>query len=206
MNVPGFGEYLRLWSGGHGGYDPAGSVLVRGWLRGVYAVAAPLARLRVHPGALTAAGVLVCALVPGIAVGGSGWPLLAGLAAVASGLLDGLDGAVAMLSGRVTRFGAVLDGVADRAGETGYLLALWLTGAPAWLCLVGGVAAGLLEYARARAGSEGLTGIGVVTVFERPTRIAVTAAALVVAALAYWLVPSLVGAVATAGAAAWAIL
>ncbi|MDQ1645288.1 MAG: hypothetical protein QOJ50_1472, partial [Cryptosporangiaceae bacterium] len=42
--------------------------------------------------------------------------------------------------------------------------------------------------------------------FERPTRIAVTAAALVVAALAYWLVPSLVGAVATAGAAAWAIL
>jgi CDP-diacylglycerol--glycerol-3-phosphate 3-phosphatidyltransferase len=172
----------------------------------VYVLAAPLARLRVHPGALTAAGVLVCALVPAIAAGGSGWPLLAGLVAVFSGLIDGLDGAVATLTGRATRFGAVLDGVADRAGETGYLLALWLTGAPGWLCLAGGIAAALLEYARARAGSVGMAEIGVVTVFERATRIAVTAAALITAALAFWLVRSLVGVAATAGAAAWAVL
>lgn len=201
-----FADYLRLWSAGHGGYNPAGSVLVVRWLRLMYSLARPLARWGVHPHALTGGGVLACALVPAVAAGRSGWPLLAAVIVVLSGVADGLDGAVATLTGRASAFGAVLDGVADRAGEVFYLLALWLLGAPAWLCVAGGVAASLLEYTRARAGAAGLAEIGVVTVFERATRIAVTAAALAVAGLAFLLVPSVAGAVASAGPAAWLVL
>ncbi|HEX6919692.1 MAG TPA: CDP-alcohol phosphatidyltransferase family protein, partial [Actinomycetes bacterium] len=41
----------------------------------------------------------------------------------------------------------------------------------------------LQEYARARAGAAGLTEVGVITVWERPTRVIVTAAFLASAAL-----------------------
>jgi CDP-diacylglycerol--glycerol-3-phosphate 3-phosphatidyltransferase len=200
--LPDFTGYLRLWSAGHGGYDPRGNRWVHGWLRLTYFVALPFARRGVPPDLLTALGVLVCAGVPALAGLGAGWPLLAVPVIVASGLVDGVDGAVAVLAGRVTRFGAVLDGVADRAGEALYLLALWLLGAPVWLCVLGGALAWLQEYARARAGAAGLTEVGVVTVWERPTRIVVTAFALGFAGL----VPSLAGAVAIAGAAGWAVL
>ena len=41
----------------------------------------------------------------------------------------------------------------------------------------------LQEYARARAGAVGMTEVGVVTVWERPTRVIVTATFLAAAAL-----------------------
>lgn len=188
--------YLALWSAAHGNYDPRGNALALGWLRVTYRSAVPLARRGVPPNALTLLGVVACAAVPALAASGPWWALLAVPVIVASGLLDSLDGAVAVLNGRVTRYGEVLDGVADRTGEALYVLALWLLGAPAWLCVPGGVLAGLQEYARARAG---LDDIGVVTVWERPTRIIVTACAL-------GLSPWLGSAAATAGAGAWVVL
>lgn len=195
--------YLALWSAGHGGYDPRGNALALGWLRLTYRTAVPLARRRVAPHAITALGVLVCALVPLVASFGAGWPLLAVPIIVASGLADSVDGAVALLSGRSSRFGAVLDGVADRVGEALYLVALWLLGAPAWLCVVAGGITWLQEYARARAG---LDDIGVVTVWERPTRIVVTAFALGFAGLAGLIAPGYVAGVVTVGTAAWVVL
>ena len=202
--MPELAGYLRLWSAGHGGYDPRTNFWVHGWLRLTYRAALPFARRGVPPDALTALGLLICAAVPLLAWPGAGWPLLAVPVIVASGLADGVDGAVAVLTGRSTRFGAVLDGVADRAGEAGYLVALWLLGAPAWVCVLGGALAWLQEYARARATAAGMTEVGVVTVWERPTRIVVTAFALGFAGMAGLLVPSLVSAVATVGGAAWA--
>ena len=204
--LPDFAGYLELWSAGHGGYDPRGNPLVHGWLRLTYAAARPFARRRVSPDALTGLGLLVCALVPLAVAPGGGWPLLAVPVIVASGLVDGVDGAVAVLTGRVSRFGSVLDGVADRIGEALYVLALWLLGAPGWLCVLGAGLAALQEYARARAGAAGMTEVGVVTVWERATRVVVTAFALGFAGLAGLLVPSWVGAVATVGAAAWVVL
>jgi phosphatidylglycerophosphate synthase len=188
--------YLAIWSAEHGGYDPRGNALAHAWLRLTYRSAVPVARWNVSPHVVTGVGVLVCAVVPALAVPGGAWPLLAVPVLAASGLIDGVDGAVAVLRGRVTRLGAVLDGLADRLGEALYVLALWLLGAPAWLCVVGAALAWLQEYARARAG---LDQIGVVTVWERPTRIIVTAVALGFAAF----VPSLA---ATAGAGAWVVL
>lgn len=171
--------YLDAWSGLHGGYDPRGSLLVRSWLSATYVLARPLARTGVGPNALTAAGVLVSAAAAALAAGGgAAWLIGAGLAVVLSGLLDNLDGAVAVLTGRVTRWGYVLDSLADRVSDLLYLVALWLAGAEPAVCVAGGTLMILQEYARARAGAAGMTEIGVVTVWERPTRVIVTASFL----------------------------
>ncbi len=165
-------EYLRRWSDLHGHASVTG--LVRFWLTLTHALAAPLVRLRVPPDALTVLGLLVaCAVVPLAAAGGR-WPLLAVPVVVLSGLVDNLDGAVAVMTGRTTRWGYVLDSVCDRLADTAYVVALWAAGAPAALCVAGGALAGLHEYTRARATAGGMDDVGVVTVAERPTRVIVT--------------------------------
>jgi CDP-diacylglycerol--glycerol-3-phosphate 3-phosphatidyltransferase len=178
------GAYFDRWAELHGGYDPRSNVLVRGWLTGAYAVARPLARARVAPDAVTALGVLVSAAAAWAAQTGDGWWLfVAALVVVLSGLLDNLDGAVALLTGRATRWGHVLDSVADRVSDLLYLVTLWLAGAPGAVCAGGGALMFLQEYARARAAAGGMTEVGVVTAWERPTRVIVTAAFLASAAV-----------------------
>jgi CDP-diacylglycerol--glycerol-3-phosphate 3-phosphatidyltransferase len=101
--------------------------------------------------------------------------ILAAVVVGASGVLDSVDGAVAVMSGRVTRWGAVLDSVVDRLSDLLYLLALWLLGAPAALCLAAAVLLVTHEYTRARATAVGLDDVGIITVGERPTRVIVVA-------------------------------
>jgi len=176
--------YFDGWAALHGGYDPRANVLVRGWLTGAYAVARPLASARVAPDVVTLGGLLVAAGAAALAAGGDGrWLAAAALVVVVSGLLDNLDGAVALLSGRTSRWGHVLDSVADRASDLLYVVALWLAGAPGPVCAAGGALMFLQEYARARAAGGGMTEVGVVTAWERPTRVIVTAAFLGSAAL-----------------------
>jgi CDP-diacylglycerol--glycerol-3-phosphate 3-phosphatidyltransferase len=177
-------EYCAAWARLHGGFDPgAASPVVRGWVLVAYRIGSWLGDRRVGPTAVTTAGLILCWCVPlvvslgrpGIAVGA----VLVLLAALA----DGLDGAVAVVTGRASRLGYVYDSVADRLGEAAWLLAFWLVGAPAWLVVAAGGASWLQEYARARATAAGMTEIGVVTVAERPTRVLVTVFGLVVATL-----------------------
>jgi CDP-diacylglycerol--glycerol-3-phosphate 3-phosphatidyltransferase len=137
----------------------------------------------VPPDLVTTLGVLVSGAAVGVAGAGGRWLLLSAFAVAASGLLDGVDGAVAVLTDRATRWGFVLDSVADRLSDLGYLLTLWLAGAPGWLCAAGGALMLLQEYLRARAAAAGMSEIGVVTVSERPTRVIVTAAFLLGAGL-----------------------
>jgi CDP-diacylglycerol--glycerol-3-phosphate 3-phosphatidyltransferase len=103
--------------------------------------------------------------------------------AAASGYADNLDGAVAILRDRVSRWGFVVDSLADRAADAAYLLAFWWVGAAGGLCAAAGAGVVLLEYTRARAGNAGMGEIGVVTVGERPTRVVVTVAFLLAAGL-----------------------
>lgn len=176
--LPAYREYVRHWSALHGGYDPSGSPVVRSWLTVAYTGARPLAGWGVRPDVLTAWGLLASAAVVAIAAAGGRWVLLAGGIVVLSGFLDSLDGTVAVLTERVTRFGFVLDSVVDRLSDVAYLLALAVLGATASLCVAAGVALGLLEYTRARAGNAGMGEIGVVTLGERGVRIAVVAGTL----------------------------
>jgi phosphatidylglycerophosphate synthase len=198
-DLPDRDGYFQRWSVLHGGYDPRTAFWPRTWLTLTYRCARPLARLGVAPDVVTLAGGLVSAGVVGLAAIGGRWALPAVVVVVASGLVDNLDGAVAALTGRATALGYVLDSLVDRLSDGCYLLALWLLGAPAWLCLLGGVATMLQEYLRARSGNAGMGELGVVTVAERPTRVIITAFALCAAGT----LPDHTAAAATLGAAAW---
>jgi CDP-diacylglycerol--glycerol-3-phosphate 3-phosphatidyltransferase len=197
-------EYFARWSALHGGYDPGHSPFVSGWLTVVHACAWPFVALRVAPWAVTGLGlVLSVAAVPAAAAGGA-WLWLAAVLVLGSGLADGVDGAVAVITARASAGGYVLDSVVDRCSDLLDLVVLWRVGAPPGVCVVGGSATFLLEYLRARATAAGMTDVGVVTVYERPTRVVVTVVALVGAALTrdrvLWSVP---GPQRWAGAAAW---
>jgi phosphatidylglycerophosphate synthase len=174
--------YFDRWAVTHGGYDPRSNALVSWWLAIAYAVARPLAAARVPPDLVTVAGLLATGVAVLLARG-EGWLLLGAAAlVVVAGLLDNVDGAVAVLRDRATSWGAVVDPVTDRAGDLLMVLALGLAGAPWWVCALGGALMFLLEYVRARAAVVGMTDLGVVTVWERPTRVIVTAAFLASAA------------------------
>ena len=197
--VPDVAGYLTRWAPLHGGYEPAPTSLVGRWLTLAYVVARPLGARGVSPDVLTAWGVLVSAAVAAAAAPGGRWPLAAAGVVVVAGLLDNLDGAVAILTGRTSRWGYVLDSLADRLSDTAYLLPLWFLGAPGPVCVAGGALMGLQEYARARAGNAGMGEVGVVTVWERPTRVILTAGLL----LGCGLLAGRADLIATAGAAAW---
>ena len=192
-------EYAATWSGLHGGFDPRrASPLVRLWVRLAYRIGSWLGGRRISPMAVTTAGLLVCLAVPAaVLLGRPGLPLAAVLVLTAA-LADGLDGAVAVITGRASRLGYVYDSVADRLGEAAWLAAFWLAGAPGWLVVAAGAASWLQEYARARATAAGMDEIGVVTVAERPTRVLVGIFGLLAAAL--WPV------LATAAVAVWLVL
>jgi len=119
---------------------------------------------------LGCAGGLIFAL-------GVGW--LAGLAAAAGQVLDGVDGQLARITGRQTQAGAFLDSVVDRyadgalvIGLTIYLVRLPLPW-PLWLILLGGALAliggNLISYSTARADTLGLD-LGRPTLASKGTR------------------------------------
>lgn len=182
-DVPSLDGYLDGWQRLHGGYDPRGNALVRGWLTGSYAVARPFAAARVPPDLVTLLGLAVSALALWPASAGGWWLLAAAVVVVLSGLLDNVDGAVAVLTDRATAWGAVLDAVADRLGDLVFVGALLAAGAPWPACALGAVLMLLHEYLRARAVGAGMTEVGVITVWERPTRVIVTAVFLAAGAL-----------------------
>jgi phosphatidylglycerophosphate synthase len=165
-------EYLAAWAGWHGGTRPADSRLVRGWLSLAYALARPLAAL--SPLLVTALGLVVSAAAVGAALAGGVGLLAAGLLVGLSGLLDSLDGALAIATGRASRRGFVLDSAVDRLTEAAYAAALWVGGAPGWLAAAYGALCWLPDYLRARAGQAGVRETGDLSVWERPSRVAVT--------------------------------
>ena len=164
-------EYLAAWSRWHGGAG-TDTRLIRGWLSIAYALARPLAGLA--PVVVTALGLAVAALAVWPAAAGGLWLIAAGVLVGLSGLLDSLDGALAIGTGRASRRGFVLDSVVDRLTEAAYAAALWVAGAPGWLAVVFGALCWLPDYLRARAGQAGAAETGALSVWERPARVAMT--------------------------------
>ncbi|MGW6441647.1 CDP-alcohol phosphatidyltransferase family protein [Lentzea sp. NPDC055074] len=172
---------VASWSRLHGA-DVSGSPMVVGWLRFIHSIARPFDR--VHPDLLSVAGVVAAGGAVAAAFAGGRWPLLALVLVVGCGVLDGLDGAVALRTGRARPLGAVIDAVADRLSDLCLVLVLFALHAPAWWCAGLGVALLLHEYARAKAQSVGMTSAGAITVAERPTRMIAAAVACAGAGLA----------------------
>jgi phosphatidylglycerophosphate synthase len=182
QEIPSRDGYLGRWQELHGGYDPrTGSRWLLGWLSLVFFLARPLARRGVHPDVLTVWSLWVSALVVVVADAGGRWLLLAAWVLAASGLLDNLDGCVAVLQRRTTRWGYVLDSVVDRTSDGLYLVAMVLVGVPIELAVLCGFLFFLLEYVRARAGNAGGDEVGRITMAERPTRVIVLAVTLLAA-------------------------
>jgi CDP-diacylglycerol---glycerol-3-phosphate 3-phosphatidyltransferase len=143
-----------------------------------------LARTRVTPNMLTAAGVTLCAVAAVLVYFEYRHEILffwlGGLAFVVGSILDILDGALARAGGKQTPFGGFLDSTLDRVGEglvigasglvfmrDGDELALALA-----LAALGG--SFLVPYARAKAEGLGIKGdVGIGSRAERVTVIAV---------------------------------
>ena len=159
-----------------------------------------LARRRISPDALTAAGVAAAAGAGGaLALLPAGWAaapvalLLAARLACAN-----LDGALARDTGRSTRRGALLNEAGDRAADLLVIAAFWAV-APGWLVALAACAATLpswVSLAGAAAGAPRLNG-GPAGKTER-------CLLAVVAAATGWYAPVL--AVLAAGSAATALL
>ncbi len=159
-----------------------------------------LARTGTGPNTVTVAGLLLSIGAPITAWSGGRWPVLGALLVLVSALADTADGALALITGRASRLGRVLDSVTDRLSEACWVLALILLGVPTGLAVVTGGLAWLHEYVRARATVAGMHDVGTVTVAERPTRIILVIVALVAAAVT---TPATTATVATV---IWAVL
>jgi len=100
--------------------------------------------------------------------------LIAGCILFVSGIFDALDGTLARVTGRMSRYGAFLDSTLDRYSEAIALLGLllyysraggWLETTLIYITLVGSL---LVSYTRARAEGIGVTcKVGIFTRAER---------------------------------------
>ena len=167
--------------------------LKRGYTNGARRVAARsmlgLARTRVTPNALTAAGVALCGVAAVLVFLENRDQLvfywLGAVVFVVGSVLDILDGALARTSGKGTPFGAFLDSTTDRVSEAAVLGAIALVfarhGETVALALTFAAVAGsfLVSYTRARAEALGLRGD--VGIGSRAERVVVITAGLVLA-------------------------
>jgi CDP-diacylglycerol---glycerol-3-phosphate 3-phosphatidyltransferase len=164
------------------GYTDGTRRLAARWIGG-------LARTRVTPNALTAAGITLCASAAVLVFFAHERPwLLYWLAAVVfvvGSVLDILDGALARHGGKATPFGAFVDSISDRVSEGFVLTAIALVfsragndlAVGATIAAIGG--SFLVSYARAKAellGLRGDIGLG-----SRAERVVVITAGLVFA-------------------------
>lgn len=169
-------EFFAKWSALHGNAEIKG--IVKAWLKISYGSAKFISVLRITPNLLTFLGIVFAIAMAANPLSLWTIPLL-----VLSLYADGIDGSVAIYQNRASRFGAVLDSVADRVSEALWFYVAYRIGTPAWIVLLTYVIASTQEYARARLGGLGIGDVGVVTPAERPVRASFIFIALVAYAL-----------------------
>ncbi|MCK4307058.1 CDP-alcohol phosphatidyltransferase family protein [candidate division WOR-3 bacterium] len=119
----------------------------------------PLAKLfsKVHPNLLTFIGFLITGVASFFYARGIFW--LGGIILLVGGLFDTLDGEVAKLTGRESKFGAFLDSCIDRYSDFVILFGMFLwympLRVPTILVLLAMFGSYIISYTRARAESLG---------------------------------------------------
>ena len=142
-----------------------------------------LARPRVAPSRITTAGLLCSLAVPLAVLPGGAWIAAAAGLVLVSALADTVDGGVAVLTCRTTGMGSFYDSVADRLSEVAWLVAFWLIGATGGLVAACGVLVFFHEYIRSTAALAGVPRVRAITAAERPSRVVIVLAALVLGGL-----------------------
>ncbi len=159
------GRVTELVSGAVNAYQKGTAPLARGLLR-----------LGVTPNSITTVGAMLIGLsAVAYGLGHMHW---GGGLLLASGILDTLDGSVARLSHRTTKWGAFYDSTLDRMGDGALFIGLgsWMIYAPnirfrevsIVTCMLGILTSLLVSYMRARAESLGMDGkVGIAQRAER---------------------------------------
>ena len=162
-------------------------------------VALFLGRLGLSPTSLTLSGLVISGLGAFLSSVGQLWG--AGLVLVFSSFFDLFDGALARATGRVTRFGALLDSIVDRVSEAiilfGLLVFYLSRDVTAGVLLVYLALASSIMVSYLRARSEGLGVDCKVGLMTRTERVAVLSAGLVAG---HWVPNLLLAALATIAA------
>jgi CDP-diacylglycerol---glycerol-3-phosphate 3-phosphatidyltransferase len=169
------------------------SALVGTWVRGqLQRLGLVLARTHLSPNTFTAIGLVLNVVVAVIIASGN--LVIGGIMALVAGVFDMFDGAVARVTGKVTRFGGFFDSTIDRYSEAIVYLGLLIylldieAGTTAIVLLFATIIGSLMvSYSRARAEAAGVN--AEVGWFARPERIIVLAALLVLnqPVLALWI-------------------
>ncbi len=156
-------------------------------MRIIDAMVRGLASLGIPPNLLTLIGVLIN-LACGVLFG-FGEFFYAGIVLIVANLFDMLDGNVARLTGRVTKYGSFLDSTLDRLSDMASFLGIMVFYARdtahhstlnVFLCGVGMIASVLVSYTTAR--SEGLGVKANVGFLQRPERVVL----FIIGALSTW--------------------
>ncbi len=169
-------DFFVTWSKLHGDAKVVG--IVKAWLIISFSLVKPLSKLKFTPNKLTLLGLFFGILLYLNAQ--SPW---AALLLVLSLICDGIDGSLAILTSKFSKWGALLDSTIDRITEVFWLLTLYKIGADLKLLLIIAVFASVQEYLRARAGGLGMLHVGVVTLAERPVRASFIFIALIASAI-----------------------
>lgn len=144
--------------------------------------------IRVNPNSLTIAGFIITVFAALFIPSNL---LIGGILILFGGLFDVLDGIIARVNSRTTRFGAFLDSLLDRYSDAFLFLSLaWYLASKGdhsggFLSIGSMLGALFVSYARARA--EGLGIDGKIGIMERPERIIL----LIIGTLTGWLKPVL---------------
>jgi CDP-diacylglycerol--glycerol-3-phosphate 3-phosphatidyltransferase len=159
-------EYLSAWSLAHGfedGNEIAG--IARAYLSLNYYLVQPFILLRFTPNLVTLLAPLLAATALVVDE-----KLQIALLILASLMVDGFDGAVAIIRKKMTPAGGVWDGIIDRVTELLWIGALYYGGISPALLLVIWVIVATQEYGRAKLNHVVGNVLGTVTICERPVR------------------------------------
>ena len=156
-------EFFSVWRRLHGAAEISG--IIKGWLNISYLIVKPLAKVSVTPNILTILGLFF-----GVLLYANAETFWAPALLVLSLICDGIDGSLAIVTNKSTKWGAILDSTVDRLTEIFWVLALYKVGADLNLLIIVLLAASVQEYMRARAAGLGVSEVGIVTFAERPVR------------------------------------
>ncbi len=138
----------------------------------VMPIARAIAKSGASPNLVTVLGLAISFLAPPLALVA---PYAVPIVIALSSYMDAIDGAIARLTGRVSRRGAFLDSFSDRVEELMYAIALGIMGIPMVAIAIFIATSYLISYLRALGELRGIKmeGIGL---FERGERILVVLA------------------------------
>jgi archaetidylinositol phosphate synthase len=165
-------DFFKSWSELHGNAKISG--IVKSWLTISYLLVKPLVKLKITPNILTIFGLLFGVLLYLNAL--TNWAVIL---LTLSLICDGIDGSLAIITGKASKWGAMLDSVVDRVTEFFWALTFIAIGANKYVVIVALLIASVQEYVRARIGGLGLSEVGVVTIAERPVRASILFVAVV---------------------------